>query len=97
MTSVGIAALTVIMAAMLAVAAWQDVLTRTIPNRLCLGIAVLGLAVRLFAGWLPLLASVAVAATVFAILLVFAMRGWLGGGDVKLAAALAIGLSPAAT
>lgn len=38
MTSVVIAALTVLMAAMLAVAAWQDVLTRTIPNRLCLRI-----------------------------------------------------------
>jgi prepilin peptidase CpaA len=96
MTSVAIA-LTVTMAAMLAVAAWQDVLTRTIPNQVSLGIAVLGLALRLPVGWLSLLASVTVAALVFAVLLVFAMRGWLGGGDVKLAAALAVGLSPLAT
>jgi prepilin peptidase CpaA len=40
---------------------------------------------------------VAIATLLFVVLLVLAMRGWLGGGDVKLAAALALGLPPTAT
>lgn len=82
---------------LLAFAAWRDVLTRTIPNRIVLIVAAIGLAARSTEGLSPLLLSAATAAAVFAVLLVFAMRGWLGGGDVKLAAALAIGLPPAAT
>lgn len=82
---------------LLALAAWRDVLTRIIPDRIVLIVAAIGIAVRAAAGWSPLLLSAATAAAVFVVLLAFAMRGWLGGGDVKLAAAVALDLPPAAT
>jgi prepilin peptidase CpaA len=82
------------LSALLAIAAWRDVVTRTIPDRIVLLIAALGLAVRSAAGWSPLLLSTATAALLFVVLLACAMRGLLGGGDVKLAAALALGLPP---
>lgn len=85
------------LATLLALTAWRDVITRTIPDRIIILVAVIGIAARSTAGWTPLLLSAATAALVFVTLLVLAIRGWLGGGDVKLAAALAIGLSPAAT
>lgn len=83
--------------ALLALAAWRDVVTRTIPNRITLVIMAIGIVVSSAAGWLALLSSVATAALLFACLLPLALRGWLGGGDVKLAAALALALPPAAT
>ena len=78
-------------------AAWRDVATRTIPDEISMAIAALGLVVRLFDGWQAVLLSLGVAVVVFILLLLLAMRGVLGGADVKLAAALAIGLPPAAT
>jgi prepilin peptidase CpaA len=83
--------------ALLLLAAWRDVLTRTIPNRIALLVAALGIALRSNAGWNPLLLSTATAVLLFAALLLLVMRGWLGGGDAKLAAAVAIGLSPSVT
>jgi prepilin peptidase CpaA len=82
---------------LLALAAWRDVLTRIIPNSIALTIAIIGITNHSTAGWSPFLLSAATAALLFSFLLVLAIRGWLGGGDVKLAAALAIGLPPAAT
>ncbi|MFC7539564.1 hypothetical protein ACFQU2_08965 [Siccirubricoccus deserti] len=41
--------------------------------------------------------STATALLLFAALLLLVIRGWLGGGDAKLAAAIAIGLPPAVT
>ncbi|MFC7478331.1 prepilin peptidase [Dankookia sp. GCM10030260] len=87
----------VALATLLALAAWRDVLTRIIPNRIALAIAAIGIATRLAVDWVPLLLSAATAALLFVILLLLALRGWLGGGDVKLTAALAIGLPPATT
>lgn len=84
-------------AALLLLAAWHDLATRLIPDGIPLGLVILGLLLRLPEGWGAALASVLVAALVFAVLLGLAMRGLLGGGDVKLAAAVACGLSPAAT
>lgn len=78
-------------------AAWRDVATRLIPDEISIALALIGLATRLADGWLAALASVGVAVLVFAFLLFLAMRGALGGGDVKLAAALAVGLAPAAS
>ena len=78
-------------------AAWRDVATRTIPDEISIAIAALGLVVRSFDGWSAALLSMGVGALVFILLLLLAMRGVLGGADVKLAAALAIGLPPAAT
>ena len=82
---------------LLVVASWRDVVTRTIPDHVALVVAVIGMTVRSTAGWSPMLLSLATAACLFAVLLLLAMRGWLGGGDVKLAAALAVGLPPTAT
>lgn len=82
------------LSALLAIAAWRDVITRTIPDRIVLLVAVLGLALRSATGWSPLLLSTATATLLFVVLLACAMRGLLGGGDVKLAAALVLGLPP---
>jgi prepilin peptidase CpaA len=79
---------------LLAFAAWRDVATRTIPDGVSVCLAGLGLAVRAFAGWHALALSLAVATGLFALLLVCHARGAIGGGDVKLLTALALGLSP---
>ena len=77
-------------------AAWRDIATRLIPDEISIAIAAIGLAVRLMEGWQAALSSLGVAAAIFLVLLLLAMRGALGGGDVKLAAALAVGLPPGA-
>ena len=69
-----------------------DLAARLIRNEVCLMIAVLGVANRLIAGPLPLVESLVVATTLFLVLLAVHHRGWMGGGDVKLLVALAIGL-----
>jgi prepilin peptidase CpaA len=91
------AATSVLLGALLAAAAWYDILTRSIPDRFAIMLAAVGVVLQAGAGWLPLLYAVLMAALVFAVLLGCAMMGWLGGGDVKLAAALALGLPPLAT
>jgi len=80
---------------LLAVAAWSDLATRTIPNRLCIGIASAGLLARIVTALPEAMASAAVAAGVFLVLILLHARGVLGGGDVKLSAAIVLGLSPA--
>ncbi|PZW48407.1 prepilin peptidase CpaA [Humitalea rosea] len=87
----------VVLVALLVLAAWRDIATRIIPDEISLSIAAIGIALRLSVGWSPLLWSLATAALLFLALLVLAVRGWLGGGDVKLAAAVAIGLPPYAS
>ena len=77
-------------------AAWRDIATRLIPDEISVALVLIGLATRLADGWLAVLSSAGVAVLVFAFLLFLAMRGALGGGDVKLAAALSVGLAPAA-
>jgi prepilin peptidase CpaA len=84
------------LALLLAIAACQDVINRTIPDTIVITLAIIGIVARATIGWAPLFLSVATALLIFAILLVFAIRGWLGGGDVKLAAALAVALPPTA-
>jgi prepilin peptidase CpaA len=79
---------------LLAYAAMTDIATRLIPNQISLGIAAAGLVGGLVAtGPVPLVSSVIVAGFLFFILLLAHGRGWVGGGDVKLLVALAIGLS----
>ncbi len=77
-------------------AAITDVRTRRIPNVLTVGALVLALAVRATMGGGALLDGMAAAGAAFAIALpVFALGG-LGGGDVKLLAAVGafLGLEP---
>jgi prepilin peptidase CpaA len=68
-----------------------DVATRLIPNEICLALALLGVVGQL-ANPIQLAQSLGVAAILFALLFVIYMRRAIGGGDVKLLVALAIGL-----
>lgn len=84
-------------AVLLLVAAWRDIATRLLPDSIAIAIAVLGLVSRAAQGPWEAGVSLAVAVALFLLLLPAAMRGAFGGGDVKLCAALALGLSPAGT
>lgn len=82
--------LTPIAMGILIVAAWNDVATRTIPDGLSLALVAVALALRPFGdGPLPLAWSLAGAVGLFILLALLHARGFLGGGDVKLACAVA--------
>jgi len=84
--------LTLLAATLLIVAAGFDVLTRLIPNAIPLMLAVLGLGLRLLDGSWPW--ALLAAGIVFTLVLLCWMRGWIGGGDVKLLAACALLVPP---
>jgi prepilin peptidase CpaA len=92
--------LLVTLAAILVVAAVIDVRTFTISNRLNLTVALLAplywVSVEL-SPWPGMAVQIAAAATVFLLLALAFFAGMMGGGDVKLAAALALWFSPFAT
>lgn len=80
--------------AVMAFAASSDLFTMTIANRVSL-ILVGGfglLAVLTGMGAYDLLSHAAAAAAVLAVVFIFFSRGWIGGGDAKLAAATALWL-----
>lgn len=88
------------LAAILVVAAIIDVRTFTISNRLNLLVALLApvyWASVALSPWPGIAVQLAAAATVFLILAGAFYAGMMGGGDVKLAAALALWFSPYAT
>jgi prepilin peptidase CpaA len=68
-----------------------DVATRVIRNEICLVLALLGIAGQL-ASPMQLVESLIAAMILFLLLFMIYQRGWIGGGDVKLLVALAIGL-----
>lgn len=68
-----------------------DIATRLIRNEICLALAVLGIAGQL-ADPMQVARSLIVAAILLLLLFVIYQRGKIGGGDVKLLVALAIGL-----
>ena len=68
-----------------------DIATRLIRNEICLVLALLGIAGQL-ASPMQVAESLIVAAILLLLLLVIYQRGSIGGGDVKLLVALAIGL-----
>src|SRR3954447_435516 len=68
-----------------------DIATRTIRNEICLALALLGIAGQ-FASPMQVAGSLIVATILFLLLFLIYQRGWIGGGDVKLLVALAIGL-----
>ncbi len=68
-----------------------DVATRLIRNEICLALALLGIVGHL-ASPTHIGQSLIVAAILLALLLVVYWREWMGGGDVKLLVALAVGL-----
>ena len=89
-----------ILALLLVVAAVIDVRTFTISNRLNLAVALMA-PLYWWSAHLPLWPDIgiqlAIAAGVFALLAVAFYAGMMGGGDVKLAAALALWFSPQST
>ena len=92
--------LLVALAAILVVAAVVDVRTFTISNRLNLTVALLApleWASVALSPWPDMVVQLAAAATVLALLACAFFAGMMGGGDVKLAAALALWFSPFAT
>lgn len=82
---------------LLGFAAWRDLATRTIPDAVSLAIMLAGVAARLADGWVAVGLSVGVALLLFGFLLPLHHRGLLGGGDLKLLASVAFGLSPFAS
>ncbi len=93
-------ALLIGLAALLVLAAVIDVRTFTISNRLNLAVAALAplywLSIPL-TPWPDVASHLAVAAGVFVLLAAAFYAGMMGGGDVKLAAALALWFSPQST
>jgi prepilin peptidase CpaA len=68
-----------------------DIATRLIRNEICLALALLGVIGQLASP--TQVAQSLIAATILLLLLfVVYTRGWMGGGDVKLLVALAVGL-----
>lgn len=82
---------------LLALAAWSDLATRTIPDWISAVLALLGLGLRAADGLSALAASFGIAGVLFMALAALHARGIIGGGDVKLIAALALGLAPIGT
>src|SRR4051812_2996174 len=68
-----------------------DIATRLIRNEICLALALLGIAGQL-ASPMQITESLIAATILLLLLLVIYTRGLIGGGDVKLLVALAIGL-----
>ena len=68
-----------------------DIATRLIDNEICLILALLGIASQ-FATQTHVTESLLAATILFLLLIIVYQRGWIGGGDVKLLVALAIGL-----
>ena len=88
------------LAAILVIAAVIDVRTFTISNRLNLTVALLApvyWASVALSPWPGIAVQLAAGATVFGLLAVAFYAGMMGGGDVKLAAALALWFPPLAT
>ncbi len=75
-------------------AIWFDVRERRIPNALTLGALLVAVALRATLGLDGLMAGLAGAAIGFALALPFFLVGGLGGGDVKLLAAMGAFLGP---
>lgn len=71
--------------------ATMDVATRLIRNRICLTLAIFGIAGQL-ANPAEMIESLIAATILFLVLFAVYQRGVVGGGDVKLLAALAVGL-----
>jgi prepilin peptidase CpaA len=74
-------------AVLLLMASLTDIATRTIPDRAALGVAAIGVAIRLADH--SAAAALAASASVFLLGGLCWRFGWLGGGDVKLLAACA--------
>jgi len=85
----------ILLAVLLLMAAWTDVRTRTISNELNAAIALLAIAYWWAIGetlWPDIALRIGVAFVIFGIFAVLFMLRMMGGGDVKMIAALALWL-----
>jgi prepilin peptidase CpaA len=80
--------------ALMALSASMDLLTYTIPNRICASLVLgyLALAAPLGVPAADMLLNISCACVILAITFVMFNLGWIGGGDAKLAAATALWL-----
>jgi prepilin peptidase CpaA len=80
--------------ALMAFAASSDLITMTISNRVSLLLVAGFFALALVVGMAPydILSHIGAAALVLVVSFAFFVRGWIGGGDAKLAAATALWL-----
>src|SRR5438128_8899557 len=78
--------------AMMAFAASSDLFTMTISNRVALALVAGFFALAFASGMAPadVLSHMTAACAVLVVTFVFFARGWIGGGDAKLAAATAL-------
>jgi len=82
---------TILAIAVLIFAAYGDIRRRLIPNELSIALAVLGVARMIVTGdSIAALWTVAAAAAILVIGFLCFSRGWIGGGDAKLLAAVAL-------
>lgn len=79
-----------------AVAVWCDLRERRIPNRLTIPACVAALGLRALLGWDPLTAGLLGLGAGFLVALPIFALGGLGGGDVKLVAAVGAFVGPSA-
>jgi prepilin peptidase CpaA len=79
-------------AVILLLAAWHDIVSRTVPNWMSIAIACFGVAAAFADGRLAM--SLGIGVGMFALAAFCWRRGWMGGADVKLIGAVAIVLPP---
>ncbi len=84
----------VLAAGALVAAAIADLRRYQIPNRYALAITLAFLLFALGGGWPAALLGLAAGVVTFALGTILFAKGWLGGGDVKLLAAVALWLAP---
>lgn len=76
------------------IAAMTDIATRLISNKICLCIAMLGAVRCALTPSSQVIETLLATAFLFLCLSIMYIQKWIGGGDLKLLAALAIGLPP---
>jgi len=86
------AAMILASAAVLLLAAWHDIVSRTVPNWMSAVIASFGVVAAITSG--RLLISLSLGLVIFIVAALCWRRGWMGGADVKLLGAIAIVLPP---
>lgn len=84
----------VLAASALIAAAVADLRSYQIPNRYAVSVVLAYLLFALGLGWQEALGGLAIGAATFAFGIVLFARNWLGGGDVKLLAAIALWVPP---
>lgn len=92
--SMALVPLGIAMTLLLGAAAWLDIRQRRIPNRIVAAVALLWLPLAVSGGLLAGLFAVGTAALVLGIGTAIWRMGWLGGGDVKLLAAVSLWAGP---